>query len=72
MIVGEAHERTKNTDPLLALLKQAVGMRPDLKVVVMSATINLTTFTRYFPGSNVFHAQGKVYRPDPVPAGGDA
>ncbi|KAM6520758.1 hypothetical protein FSOLCH5_005538 [Fusarium solani] len=60
-MVDEAHERTKNTDLLLALLKQAMGMRPDLKVVVMSATIDLTTFTRYFPGSNVFHAQGQTY-----------
>ncbi|KAL2692095.1 hypothetical protein Neosp_002500 [[Neocosmospora] mangrovei] len=61
VIVDEAHERTKNTDLLLALLKQAMGMRPDLKVVVMSATIDLTTFTRYFPGSNMFHAQGHAY-----------
>lgn len=60
-MVDEAHERTKNTDLLLALLKQAMGMRPDLKVVVMSATIDLTTFTRYFPGSNVSHAHGHAY-----------
>ncbi|KAL6352910.1 hypothetical protein LRP88_13385 [Fusarium phalaenopsidis] len=41
--------------------RYAIGMRPDLKVVVMSATIDLTTFTRYFSGSNVFHAQGQAY-----------
>ncbi|KAI8723849.1 Helicase C-terminal domain-containing protein [Fusarium sp. LHS14.1] len=61
VMAGEAHERTKNTGLLLALLKQAMGMRPDLKVVVMSATIDLTTFTRYFPGSNMFHVQGHAY-----------
>ncbi|KAI8680040.1 hypothetical protein NCS57_00283700 [Fusarium keratoplasticum] len=61
VMVDEAHERTKNTDLLLALLKQAMGMRPDLKVVVISATIDFTTFSRYFPGSNVFHAEGHAY-----------
>ncbi|RSL64835.1 hypothetical protein CEP53_003914 [Fusarium sp. AF-6] len=43
-MVDETHERTKNTNLLLALLKQAMGMQPDPKVVVMSATVDLIIF----------------------------
>ncbi|UPK97253.1 hypothetical protein LCI18_008188 [Fusarium solani-melongenae] len=53
-MVDEAHERTKNTDILLALLKQAMGMRPDLKVVIMPATTNLENLTQYFNTQNGF------------------
>ncbi|RSM20094.1 hypothetical protein CDV31_001173 [Fusarium ambrosium] len=48
-MVDETHERTKNTDLLLALLKQAMGMQPGPKVVVMSATVDSIIFTRSSP-----------------------
>jgi len=49
VIIDEAHERTVQTDLLLLLLKKAMMKRKDLKVVIMSATINLKIFSDYFP-----------------------
>ena len=49
VIIDEAHERTVQTDQLLLLLKKAMMKRKDLKVVIMSATINLEVFSNYFP-----------------------
>jgi HrpA-like RNA helicase len=51
IIIDEAHERTIQTDLILMYLKKAVQMRDDLKVVIMSATINLKLFRDYFPTS---------------------
>ena len=53
VIIDEAHERTVQTDQLLLLLKKALEHRKDLKIVIMSATINLEVFRNYFP-SNKF------------------
>ncbi len=44
IILDEAHERTLNTDILLGLLKEILPQRKDLKVVVMSATLNADRF----------------------------
>ena len=49
VIIDEAHERSIQTDQLLLLLKKAMTKRKDLKVVIMSATINLSLFRNYFP-----------------------
>lgn len=49
IIVDEAHERTVQTDQLLLLLKKAAIKRPDLKIIIMSATIDLNVFRKYFP-----------------------
>ncbi|KAM0553829.1 hypothetical protein ACHAPJ_007175 [Fusarium lateritium] len=48
IIIDEAHERTLAMDVLLALLKRAVSRRPDLKVIVMSATLDADKFVNYF------------------------
>lgn len=48
VVVDEAHERSIQTDILLLLLKKALSMRSDLKVVIMSATIDLEVFRKYF------------------------
>ncbi|EXK98192.1 hypothetical protein FOQG_01172 [Fusarium oxysporum f. sp. raphani 54005] len=48
VIIDEAHERTIPTDLLLALLKRALPLFPDLKVVIMSATPNVDIFLNYF------------------------
>jgi HrpA-like RNA helicase len=49
IIIDEAHERTVQTDQLLLLIKKICNVRKDLKVVIMSATIDLDTFRNYFP-----------------------
>ena len=49
VIIDEAHERSVETDLLLLLLKKACVQRRDLKVVIMSATIDLDKFRNYFP-----------------------
>ncbi len=47
LLIDEAHERTMHSDILLALLKKLLVRRKDLKVVVMSATIEIEKFSRY-------------------------
>jgi len=49
VIVDEAHERSVQTDQLLLLLKRACLKRRDLKVIIMSATIDLQRFREYYP-----------------------
>ena len=48
IILDEVHERTLATDILMGLLKQVVKRRSDLKIIVMSATLDALTFQRYF------------------------
>lgn len=48
IIIDEAHERTINSDIIIGLLKRLVNKRDDLKVVVMSATLEATKFQRFF------------------------
>ncbi|KAF7539365.1 hypothetical protein G7Z17_g12431 [Cylindrodendrum hubeiense] len=58
IIIDEAHERTISTDILMALLKKAVASRSDLKVIIMSATLDAGTFTNYFASSSTFRVHG--------------
>ncbi|THY85280.1 hypothetical protein D6C93_08263 [Aureobasidium pullulans] len=51
IVIDEAHQHTVATDLLLGLLKELLHTRTDLKVVIMSATIDSGMFTDYFPGS---------------------
>ncbi|THW15814.1 pre-mRNA-splicing factor ATP-dependent RNA helicase PRP43 [Aureobasidium pullulans] len=62
IIIDEAHQHTTSTDLLLGLLKQLLPVRPDLKVVIMSATMDAKLFEDYFPGSKVETVAGKPYK----------
>ncbi len=48
IIIDEAHERSLNIDFLLGYLKQLLPRRPDLKVIITSATIDADRFARHF------------------------
>lgn len=61
IVVDEAHQHTVPTDILLGLLKGLVTKRDDLKVIIMSATIDAAKFRGFFPGSVVKEVRGRTY-----------
>ncbi|GAD21269.1 ATP-dependent RNA helicase HrpA [Acidovorax sp. MR-S7] len=65
LIIDEAHERSLNIDFLLGYLKQILPQRPDLKVVVTSATIDAERFAKHFEGKQgpapVIMVSGRTY-----------
>ena len=61
LIIDEAHERSLNIDFLLGYLKQLLPKRPDLKVIVTSATIDAERFSQHFDGAPVIEVSGRMY-----------
>src|SRR5688572_12945032 len=61
IIVDEAHERSLNIDFILGYLKQLLPRRPDLKVIVTSATIDTERFSRHFGGAPIVEVSGRTY-----------
>ena len=61
LIIDEAHERSLNIDFLLGYLKQLLPKRPDLKLIITSATIDTERFSRHFAKAPVIEVSGRTY-----------
>ncbi|HTB82141.1 MAG TPA: ATP-dependent RNA helicase HrpA [Candidatus Sulfotelmatobacter sp.] len=61
IIIDEAHERSLNIDFLLGYLKGLLGRRPDLKLIITSATIDTTTFSKHFNDAPVIEVSGRTF-----------
>ena len=71
IVLDEAHERTLSTDVLMGLLKEVMVNRRDLKIVVMSATLDAMKFQKYFENAPLLKVPGRThpveifYTPEP-------
>jgi ATP-dependent helicase HrpA len=61
LIIDEAHERSLNVDCILGYLKQLLPRRPDLKVIITSATIDPERFSRHFDDAPIVEVSGRTY-----------
>ena len=61
LILDEAHERSLNIDFLLGYLKQLLPKRPDLKLIITSATIDASRFSQHFNNAPVIEVSGRLY-----------
>ena len=72
IIIDEAHERSLNIDFLLGYLKGLLAKRPELKLIITSATIDTEAFSKAFNGAPVLEVSGRVYPVEVVYAPLDA
>ncbi|EST15192.1 ATP-dependent helicase HrpA [Pseudomonas putida S610] len=61
IIVDEAHERSLNIDFLLGYLKTLLHRRPDLKLIITSATIDLERFSKHFDNAPIIEVSGRTF-----------
>lgn len=64
IIIDEAHERSLNIDFILGYLKELLPRRPDLKVIITSATIDPERFSNHFNGAPIVEVSGRTYPVD--------
>jgi len=61
LIIDEAHERSLNIDFILGYIKQILPKRPDLKIIITSATIDTTRFSTHFNNAPVIEVSGRTF-----------
>ena len=61
LIIDEAHERSINIDFLLGLLKKLLVLRPELKLIISSATLETEKFSSFFDNAPVIQVSGKIF-----------
>lgn len=61
LIIDEAHERSLNIDFILGYLRELLPKRPDLKVIITSATIDPQRFSRHFNNAPIIEVSGRTY-----------
>ncbi|MCL1076079.1 ATP-dependent RNA helicase HrpA [Shewanella dokdonensis] len=61
LIIDEAHERSLNIDFILGYMKEILPKRPDLKLIITSATIDVERFSRHFNNAPVVEVSGRTY-----------
>lgn len=64
IIIDEAHERSLNIDFLLGYMKLLLERRPDLKLIISSATMDAASFSDFFQGAPVINIEGRTYHVD--------
>ncbi|XP_023013378.1 putative ATP-dependent RNA helicase DHX57 [Leptinotarsa decemlineata] len=64
IVVDEVHERSEESDFLLLILKELLQVRPDLKVILMSATMNASLFSEYFGEIPIINIPGRTFPVD--------
>jgi ATP-dependent helicase HrpA len=66
IIIDEAHERSLNIDFLLGFVKRLLPRRPDLRVIISSATLEISRFADFFGGAPVVQVSGRTYPVDVI------